>query len=153
MPELDASKHPHGQIGAPPEGGLAVATRAVRSALQYLDVVLVVAATPLALALGAPAFGLIIGVIAWIAQRALAQADKRLVARAAEPRTRLGLSLFEAFGRIWLLAGAIILAGVACGRPDGLTAALVIFCAYSIALAIRVLAGRPSPPPGREVAG
>ena len=90
-----------------------MATRAVRSALQYLDVVLVVAATPLALALGAPAFGLIVGVIAWIAQRALAQADKRLVARAAEPRTRLGLSLFEAFGRIWLLAGAIILAGVA----------------------------------------
>ena len=39
--------------------------------------------------------------------------------------------LFESFGRIWLLAGAIIIAGVAGGRKDGLTAAIVIVGAYS----------------------
>ena len=67
--------------------------------------------------------------------------------------TQLGLNLFEAFGRIWLLAGAIILAGVAGGRADGLTAALVIFAAYSVAFAIRVLSGKPTSSPGRRVAG
>ena len=191
MPEIDASEHPHGQIGAPPAGGLAVATPAIpdvsrssandstaaepRTAgsertvsagrvgsgpgpagerrgrrlsvvLEYLDVVLVVVAVPVALALGAPAFGVLVAAIAWIAQRALAAADKRLVSRAAEPRTRLGLSLFEAFGRIWLLAGTIILAGVVGGRADGLTAALMTFAAYSVAFAVKLLTGRPSPP-------
>ncbi len=69
-----------------------------------------------------------------------------------EPRNRLGLSLFEAFGRIWLLAGAIILAGAAGGRADGLTAALVIFAAYSVAFAIRVVSGRSQHAASREAA-
>ncbi len=119
--------------------------------LRYLDVVLVVVATPVALMLGAPAFGYAVGAGAWVLQRLLAQADKRWIGKPSEPRTRLGLSLFEAFGRIWLLAGAIILAGVAGGRADGLTAALVIFCAYSVAFAIRVLSGKPTSSPGPKV--
>jgi hypothetical protein len=40
-----------------------------------------------------------------------------------------------------------VIAGVAGGRADGLTAALVIFGAYSIAFAIRLISG-PPPPPG-----
>jgi hypothetical protein len=120
-------------------------------AVRYLDVVFVALALPTALALGAPTFGCLVGAVAWIAQRVLGEADKRWVSRAAEPRTRLGLTLFEAFGRIWLLAGAIIIAGVAGGRRDGLAAALVIFGAYTVAFAIRLLSGRPTPPRGREV--
>ncbi len=107
---------------------------------------LVVLATPVALALGVPAFGLLIAVGAWLVQRVLAHTDRRWIARAREPRTQLGLNLAEAFGRIWLLAGAIVVAGVVGGRADGLTAALVICAAYSVAFAIRVLTG---PPPRR----
>ena len=119
--------------------------------LRYLDVVLVVlAAAPVALALGAPALGYAIGAGAWLLQRVLAAGRQALdLSNAPEPRTQLGLNLFEAFGRIWLLAGAIVIAGVAGGRADGLTAALVIFGAYSVAFAIRVLSGgrhrRPGP--------
>jgi hypothetical protein len=111
--------------------------------LRYLDVVVVVLATPLALASGAPALGYAIGAVAWILQRILAHADRRWISKAREPRTQLGLNLAEAFGRIWLLAGAIILAGVAGGRADGLTAALTIFGAYSVAFVVRVLSGPP----------
>ena len=71
-----------------------------------------------------------------------------MVTRLTEPRAQLGANLFEAFGRIWLLAGAIVLAGVAGGRPDGLTAALVIFGAYSLAFVVRVFSG----PPNRKAA-
>jgi hypothetical protein len=124
-------------------GASPVVARSPLQLLQYLDIVLVVLATPVALALGAPAFGLLIAVGAWLLQRVLAHTDRRWISRAREPRTQLGLNLAEAFGRIWLLAGAIIVAGVVGGRADGLTAALVICGAYSIAFAIRVLAGPP----------
>ena len=120
--------------------------------LRYLDVVLLAVATPIALAFGAPALGFAIGAGAWVAQRILAEADRRWIRNTKTPRAQLGLNLFEAFGRIWLLAGAIVLAGVVGGRADGLTAALVIFAAYSVAFAIRVISGKAKSPPGPEVA-
>ncbi len=120
--------------------------------LRYLDVVLLAIATPIALALGAPALGFAIGAGAWVLQRILAEADRRWIRNTKTPRAQLGLNLFEAFGRIWLLAGAIVLSGIVGGRADGLTAALVIFAAYSVAFAIRVLSGKPTSSPGREAA-
>ncbi len=113
--------------------------------IRFLDVIIVVVGAIPALALGVPTLGLLIAVAAWVAQRALGEYDRHLIRnRAAEPRTQLGLNLFEAFGRIWLLAGAIIAAGVIGGRPDGLTAAVTIFVAYSIYFAVRVFSGPPN---------
>jgi hypothetical protein len=111
---------------------------------RYLDVVLVVIAAPVALALGAPALGYAVGGGAWILQRIVATVDRRWTSKLREPRRQLGVGLFEGFARIWLLAGAIIVAGVAGSRADGLTAALVIFGAYSVAFVIRVSSGPPS---------
>jgi hypothetical protein len=132
----------------------AIATRAGAAPVErwtnvllHFDVVALILATAPAIVLGAPVFGYVVGAVAWIAQRILAMTDRRWI-KAREARTQLGLNLFEAFGRIWLLAGAIVLAGVVGGRPDGLTAALVIFGAYSIAFAIKVLAGPPDKRPG-----
>jgi len=72
--------------------------------------------------------------------------DRRFVSKVTDnPRTQVGFSLFEAFGRIWLLAGGIVVAGVAGQRADGLTAALVIFGAYSIAFIVRLVSGPPPP--------
>ena len=115
-----------------------------RILIRYLDVAFVVIGAPVAIALGAPALGYAIGVVAWIAQRILGVTDKRWTAGMSDPRRELAFNLFEGFGRIWLLAGAIVIAGVAGSRPDGLTAALVIFGAYSIAFLIRVGSGPPS---------
>ena len=111
--------------------------------LNYVDVALVVLAMAPAVALGAPVLGYSIAAGGWILQRVVAETDRRWIRKVAEPRKQLGVSLFEAFGRIWLLAGVIIIAGVAGGRRDGLTAALVIFGAYSVAFVIRVISGPP----------
>jgi len=100
-------------------------------------------ATPLALALGAPVLGYALAAGAWLTQRALAHLDRRWIANTREPSRQVGLNLFEAFGRIWLLAGAIVAAGLLGTRADGLTAALVVFAAYSIAFAMRLIEGRP----------
>ncbi len=117
-----------------------------RAILRYLDLIVLAVATVPALVLGAPALGYAVGAGAWVLQRILAQADRRWISNATEPRTQLGLNLFEAFGRIWLLAGAIVAAGVLGGRADGLTAALTIFGAYSVAFAVKVSTGPPAAP-------
>lgn len=114
------------------------------TAFRLLDVVLVVVAAAPALALGAPTFGYIVGGGAWLLQRLVQATDRHWAARfRGDPTTQAGVHIFEAFGRIWLLAGAIVLAGVVGHRVDGLTAALVIFGAYSMAFAIRLLSGQP----------
>jgi hypothetical protein len=112
--------------------------------LRYLDVVVVLVATAPALILGAPAFGYIIGAGAWLLQRALQITDMRLTARIQAQTQRAGWRLFEAFGRIWLLAGAIVIAAAVGQRKDGLTATLVIFASYSIAFLIRLIGGPPN---------
>src|SRR6202453_3911171 len=118
------------------------------SILQYLDVLLVVLAAPVAIALGAPPLGYLIAAGAWVLQRVLQQLDRRWIAGRGGD-ARFGLNLVDGFGRIWLLAAAIVLAAVIGGRRDGLAAALLIFVAYSIAFAIRLVSGRPQGAPQR----
>lgn len=111
--------------------------------LRYLDVVAVVIAAIPALALGAPVFGYLMGAGAWILQRVIQANEYRLSPRLETPRARLGAYLGAAFARIWLLAIFIIIAGLVGHRANGLTCALVIFGAYSIAFVIRVFSGPP----------
>jgi hypothetical protein len=122
--------------------------RVATSALKYIDVAVVLVAAIPALLLGAPTFGFIVGAVAWLLQRALQIVDLRMTARVDESLRRAGVRLFEAFGRIWLLAGAIIIADAVGNRRDGLTATLVIFGAYSVAFVIRLISG---PPPERNL--
>lgn len=121
-------------------GGRSPQPRQLPLLIEYLDVVVVLIVAAPALLLGAPVLGYVIGAAGWLLQRVLAKTDRRFI-RSRAPRAQLGFNLFEAFGRIWLLAGAIVIAGVAGSRADGLTAALVVFGAYSIAFAIRILSG------------
>jgi hypothetical protein len=117
--------------------------------LRYLDLVLVAVAAAPALALGAPALGYAVGAGAWVLQRVIGITDRRLLAgRPSDDRSLLALNLFEPFMRIFLLAGGIVVAGVAGHRTDGLTAAVVIFGAYTIAFVVRLASG---PPPPRSV--
>jgi hypothetical protein len=125
-----------------------VLRRSATAILLHLDVILVLLLVPVALSLGASAVGYAIGAAAWVAQRVIAHADRRWISGTRAPRTQLGLNLFEAFGRIWLLAGAIIAAALVGGHAAGLTASLVIFGAYTVAFGIRVLTG---PPPRKTV--
>jgi hypothetical protein len=135
----------HGRTRRP--AGVVLQKRAV-AVLRYLDVVLVVLAVPVALALGAPAVGVLVSAAAWLMQRVLAGAGQRWIAGRGVD-SRFGLNLVDGFGRIWLLAGAIVIAAVIGGRRDGLAAAVLIFCAYSIAFAIRLVSGRPQGAPQR----
>jgi hypothetical protein len=121
--------------------------RVSESAFQYLDVIVIVIGGAIALALGAPALGIICGAVGWILQRVMQIVDRRYTSRLRDPRRQVGINISESFGRIFFLAAAIIVAGVAGGRADGLAAAVLIFAAYTIAFGIRISSG---PPPERE---
>jgi hypothetical protein len=121
--------------------------RVSESAFQYLDVIVIVIGGAIALALGAPALGIICGAVGWILQRGMQIVDRRFTSQLRDPRRQVGINVSESFGRIFFLAAAIIVAGVAGGRADGLAAAVLIFAAYTIAFGIRISSG---PPPERE---
>ena len=116
------------------------------AALRLLDLLFLAIAVPLALGRGAPVLGCLVGAGGWLFQRALALADRRLIVKAAEPGSRLGLNFIDGFARIWLLAGAIVIAGAVGSHSDGLAAALLIFGAYSAAFAVRLARGRSGGP-------
>ncbi len=117
--------------------------------LRFFDVVVVLVAAIPALALGAPSLGYVVGGGGWIVARLLQINEHRLTAGIADPTRAVGARLFGAFGRVFLLAGAIVIAAAAGARRDGLTAALVIFAAYSVAFVIKLMSG-PPPPRTRE---
>jgi hypothetical protein len=121
--------------------------RVTVNAVKFLDVPLVVIGAVIALVLGAPALGVIVATAGWILQRIVQVADRRFTRKLRDPVKQVGINVTESFGRIWLLAGAIVISGVAGSRKDGLAAAVLIFAAYSIAFAIRIASG---PPPERE---
>lgn len=142
MPDFDANEGLARLPGAAP-GGRSAPAFGYTAVLRHLDVLLVILATPAALILGTPALGCAIAAVAWLGQRLLAQLDRRWIEGTSELQARFGLNLVDAFGRIWLLAGAIVIAGVAGGRADGLAASVMIFSAYSVAFAVRLVRGRP----------
>jgi hypothetical protein len=124
--------------------------RVTVNALQYLDVPVVVIGAIVAVLLGAPALGCTVGALGWVLQRGLQVIDRRLTARIEDSLRRAGIRSAEGFGRIWLLAGAIIVAAVAGGRKDGLAAAIIVCAGYSVAFVIRLMSG---PPPERKLDG
>ncbi len=132
------------QAGAPLPAGssLQAGSPLATAALRHIDIPLVVVAAPLAIALGAPSFGCAVAAVAWVLQSILAHTDRRWIARRREPGSRLGLDVAESFARIWLLAGAIVIAGAVGDRSDGLAAALTVFAVYSVAFAVRMSRGR-----------
>jgi uncharacterized MAPEG superfamily protein len=113
-----------------------------------LDVPLVVIAAVVAIVAGAPVLGSVIGAGVWLLNRVVAVLDRRWADGLRTRRQQVTVTLFERFGRIWLLAIGIIVSGVVGGRPDGLTTALFVFGAYSVAFVINLFSGPPKPRSG-----
>jgi len=101
-------------------------------ALLYIDVVLVLIVAPFALAAGAPAVGFSVGVAAWIIGRAASAVAEKRIAAMEDFRRQIGFGVVSSMLRVWLLACTIIALGVLVSREDALTAALVIFAAFSV---------------------
>jgi hypothetical protein len=132
-------------LGPAADAGQRRATSWPETIVAGLDIAFVVIAAIVAIAVGAPALGAIVGAGVWLLQRVVAVIDRNWAERQRTPRNQVTISLFERFGRIWLMAGAIVAAGVIGGRADGLTCAVFVCAAYTISFVIKLFSGPPEP--------
>ncbi|MEA2132441.1 MAG: hypothetical protein QOC68_350 [Solirubrobacteraceae bacterium] len=107
--------------------------------LRYLDVVLVVAALPLVALAGLPLLGYGVGAVAWILQRAAGVALERRAAKSKDMRRQILMNFGGTLARAWIVGGAIIAVGVAGKREDGLTAAVLVFVAFTVYFALLLI--------------
>lgn len=110
------------------------------SALRYIDLVLLWLTVPVALALGAPALGVLLAAGVWTLQRFVALAVERRARRRDSVREALGLNMATMLGRMWLMGVVVVAAGVGGSREDGAAAAIVLLIVFTISLAATLLA-------------
>lgn len=103
--------------------------------MRYLDVGLVVVSAPVLVLAGAPGLGILVGSVAWVLQRFAALALEARARRVENVRAAVGLNLFGAFGRAWLVGLAILLVGQLASHDDGLAAAILVLVAFTVYLA------------------
>ncbi|MCW3066109.1 MAG: hypothetical protein JWN32_3281, partial [Solirubrobacterales bacterium] len=104
----------------------------METVVRYVDVVLVLMIAPIALIMGAPALGYAVGAVAWTVQRVAGAAIERRALASEDPKWAIGVTLFSSLGRVWLLALTILAVGLLGEKKDGLTAALVVFAAFTV---------------------
>ena len=105
---------------------------------RWLDVILVVAAAPFVLLMGGPALGFLAGAVGWIVARIGGHLVEGAAKRASDPRTQVGLTFATGLGRAWFLGAVILAVGLLGAREDGLTAALLIFAAFTTYLIVGI---------------
>lgn len=107
--------------------------------LRLIDIVVVVAALPVVLLLGAPAVGCIVATVVWIVQRLVAGVVEGKARAEDDPRTALKLNFVAMMARVWLICLAIVLCGVVIDRSDGAAAAATMLVAFTVHLAVTLL--------------
>jgi hypothetical protein len=116
--------------------------------VRFLDVGLLVLATPFVIILGAPVLGFAVGAGAWAVQRVVSTAVEAHV-REMDFRRGVALQLTMALARAFAVAGAILAVGILGARVDGLAAGITVLAAFTVYFALnlvlRPLERKPSP--------
>jgi hypothetical protein len=111
--------------------------------VRYFDLVLILAAAPIMLLIGVPAFGYGVGVGAWVLLRLVGAVVDRRAAQISDPKLELPLRLGYLIGRLFALAITVILVRKADGQDSALSALFVIVAAFSTQL-VTSIATRPT---------
>ncbi|HEX3391847.1 MAG TPA: hypothetical protein VHS55_04730 [Solirubrobacteraceae bacterium] len=100
--------------------------------VRYLDVLLVLATAPFVVAAGLPVFGYVVAAGAWLLTRVVAEALHARALRSSDPRVRAGLAVGVMMARVWVIVLAILLARYAGSKEDGVMAAVLMLCAFTV---------------------
>jgi hypothetical protein len=110
--------------------------------LRFADLILLAAALPIFLLAGWPMLGYAVAAAAWLLTRAAQLAAERRARTALATGNRrgaMGAIAFARMGRVWTIALAVLLVGIA-DRKAGLAAALLSAALFTVYLATQGLA-------------
>lgn len=109
---------------------------------KYVDLVVLAASLAVFLLGGLPMLGFAAAAAAWLAQRgiqALAAARARAELAAGNRQRAMGTIAATTLGRVWLMATAVLLAGLA-ERQAGLSAAVLLAVLFTVSFAAQGIA-------------
>jgi hypothetical protein len=109
---------------------------------KYVDLVVLAAALAVFLLGGLPMLGFAVGAAAWLAQRGIqVLAGRRAAAELAAGRRQRAMAVVATttLGRVWLMAMAVLIAGLV-EREAGLASAILVAALFTISLAAQGIA-------------
>jgi hypothetical protein len=121
---------------------------------KYVDLLVLAAALAAFLLGGLPMLGYAVGAAAWLAQRGIqVGAAKRAQAElgAGNRQKAMGIVAATTLGRVWLMATAVLLVGLA-ERQAGLAAAILVLALFTVSFAAQGLAHLFGEPEGQGAA-
>ena len=129
------------------DGSDRLGTSRLSAALRFADLGLLLVALVVFLVAGFPMLGYAVAALAWLVARGIhlgAERHARTALRRGKRRSALGAVAFARMGRVWLVALAVLLVGVA-EREAGLAAAVLSVALFTIYLAGQGIAHVLSP--------
>ncbi len=121
---------------------------------KYVDLLLLAAALAVFLLADLPLLGYAAGAAAWLAQRGIQMvAGRRAGAELASGNRQRAMGIVAAttLGRVWLMATAVLLVGLA-ERQAGLAAAVLVAVLFTVSFVAQGLAHLFGEPEGQGVA-
>lgn len=121
---------------------------------KYVDLIALAAALAVFLIGDLPMLGFAVGAAAWLAQRGIQLlASRRAAAELAGGNRQRAMGVLAAttLGRVWLMATAVLLVGLA-EREAGLAAAVLVAVLFTISFAAQGLSHLFGEPEGQGIA-
>ena len=121
---------------------------------KYVDLIALLAAPAVFLLGDLPMLGFAVAAAVWLLQRGiqmLAQRRMKQELAAGNRQKAMGFVAGSTLGRVWLMATAVLLVGIA-ERESGLAAAILLLALFTISFAAQGLAHLFDEPEGQGVA-
>lgn len=118
---------------------------------KYVDLLVLAAALAVFLVAGLPMLGFAAGAAAWLLQRGIqmvAATRVRGELKAGNRQRAMGIVAMTALGRVWLMATAVLLVGLA-EREAGLAAAVLVLVLFTVSFAAQGLSHLFGEPEGQ----
>lgn len=118
---------------------------------KYADLLVLAAALAVFLVAGLPMLGFAVGAAAWLLQRGIQMFTARRVKGELQSGNRqkaMGIVAMTTLGRVWLLATAVLLVGLA-EREAGLAGAVLVLVLFTVSFAAQGLAHLFGEPEGQ----
>jgi hypothetical protein len=121
---------------------------------KYVDLLVLAAALAVFLVGGLPMLGYAVGAASWLVQRGIQMvAGRRAQAELSvgNRQKAMGIVAATTLGRVWLMATAVLLVGLA-EREAGLTAAVLVLALFTVSFAAQGLVHLFGEPEGQGAA-